>query len=183
MRVFRMIATPVLLLALLGLLIWGASWGWRNLTAPLPSPSPTPCVTKKASVITSKMVSVRVLNGGFTSGLAGRVANHLKGQGFQVIRTTNTEERVKETIVRGNADDEAKLKLVQSHFKGAIIEHDDRVDGSVDVLVGTAYEGTNPKGLPQVEAPGGVTCDYPSASPSPSGSAPAKPSPKPSPTS
>ncbi len=172
MRLFRMVATPVLLLSLLALLIWGASWGWRNLTAPLPSPSPTPCVTKSASIITSDMVSVRVLNGGFTSGLAGRVAEHLGNNGFTVLRTGNTEERVKETIVRGSTESEAKLTMLQSHFKGAIIEHDDRVDGSVDVLVGTGYEGVTGNGVTQIEAPGGVTCDYPSPSPTPSSPAP-----------
>ena len=178
-RVFRLIATPVLLLALLGILIWGASWGWKNLTAPLPSPSPTPCVTKKATVITPDMVSVRVLNGGFTSGLAGKVSDALKKQGYNVLRAGNTDDRVKTTVVRGSADDEAMLKLVQSAFTNATIEYDDRVDGSVDVLVGTVYEGMTKNPLQQIETEGGVVCEFVSPSPSPSQSSPA---PSPSPT-
>ena len=178
MRVFRLIATPVLLLALLGFLIWGATWGWNNLTAPLPSPSPTPCVTKKAAIITPDMVTVRVLNGGFTSGLAGRVGDHLKSHGYKVAHTGNTEDRVKTTVVRGNKDDEATLKLVQSEFLNSTIEYDDRVDGTVDVLVGTAYEGVNKKYMKQIETEGGVVCEF--VSPSPSASSPA---PSPSPTS
>ena len=73
MRVFRLIATPVLLLGLLGFLAWGASWGWQNLTAPAPSPPPTPCVNQSASAVTASNVSVRVFNGGFQAGLATRV--------------------------------------------------------------------------------------------------------------
>lgn len=186
MRVFRMIATPVLLLALLGFLIWGASWGWKNLTAPLPSPSPTPCVTKSAATITPQMVTVRVFNGGFTTGLAGRVRDHLTEQGYQVARTGNTDERVAETIVRGNKDNEPMLKLVQSQFRGAVIQHDDRVDGSVDILVGTEYEGVADEPMAQIETEGGVTCEFVSPSPTPatSGSpAASEPAPLPSPTS
>lgn len=177
-----MIATPVLLLALLGFLIWGAAWGWRNLTAPLPSPSPTPCVTKKAAVITPELVSVRVLNGGFTSGLAGKVGKHLENHGYTILQVGNTEERVKGTIIRGSADDGPMLQLVQSEFRNSTIEHDDRVDGSIDVLVGTAYEGVNKQFLKEVKSEGGVVCEFvsPSPSPSPSGSAAA---PSPSPTS
>ncbi len=175
MRMFRLIATPVLLLALLGFLVWGASWGWKNLTAPLPSESPTPCVTKKAAVITPGMVTVRVRNGGFTSGLATRVAGHLRSHGYKVLSVGNTEDRVKTTIVRGNADDEAMLTLLQSEFRGAVIEHDERVDGTVDVLVGTAYEGVNPKFKRQVETKGGVVCEF--VSPSPSAEPEAAPSP------
>lgn len=170
MRHFRMIATPILLLALLAFLIWGASWGWKNLTAPLPSPSPTPCVTKDAQVVTPAQVSVNVLNGGFTSGLAGRVALHLKNNGFHVIRTSNTDERVAETVIRGSKDSQPALELLKSHFKESKIEHDDRVDGSVDVLVGTTYLGVEPNPLPEVEAPGGVVCEFVSESPKPSGS-------------
>lgn len=170
MRVFRLIATPVLLLALLGFLAWGALWGWRNLTAPLPSPSPTPCVTTSASVVTAQNVAVRVFNGGFENGLAGRVGQHLTNNGFTVLRTGNTQDRVAETIVRGNSENQAALELLQSHFIGSTIQHDDRVDGTIDVLVGTVYEGVNQNFLREVEAPGGVTCEYQSPSPSPSGS-------------
>ncbi|SDL10422.1 LytR cell envelope-related transcriptional attenuator [Tessaracoccus oleiagri] len=187
MRMFRLIATPVLLLGLLGFLVWGASWGWRNLTAPLPSPSPTPCVTRSAQVITAANVSVRVFNGGFATGLAGRVAAHLRNNGFEVLRVANTDERVAETIIRGSAENEPALTLLQSHFRESVIQHDDRVDGSVDVLVGTTYMGVNPNPLPEVATEGGVTCEYPSPSPSPSPSASpggsAAPDPSASPTS
>jgi len=186
-RMFRLIATPVLLLGLLGFLVWGASWGWRNLTAPLPSPSPTPCVTKAAKVITAANVSVRVFNGGFNTGLAGRVAGNLRSKGFQILRTSNTDERVAETVIRGNPENEAALTLVQSHFLESVIQHDDRVDGTVDILVGTAWAGISANPLPEVATEGGVTCEYPSPSPSPSPSASpsgsAAPDPSASPTS
>lgn len=166
MRHIRTIGTPVVLLALLAFLIWGASWGWKNLTAPLPSPSPTPCVTVPAKSVTPSNVTIRsVANGGFTPKLATKVGDHLKSQGFEVLHVRNTEERVAATIIRGNAESAAALELVASHFKDATIEHDDRVDGTVDVLVGTQYAGAADAPLPEVITPEGVVCEFVSPSP------------------
>lgn len=159
MRSFRVYATPVVLVILVILLVWGASWGWMNLTAPLPTEEPTPCVTKKAVVVTPAQVTVRVFNGGFTTGLAGRVGKYLSSHGYKVSRVTNTEERVAETIVRGNKKDQAALDLVKSEFKSSVIQYDDRVDGTVDVLVGTTYDGIEKAPLKEVKTPGGVVCE------------------------
>ena len=84
MRIFRLIATPVILLGLLGLLIWGANWGWKALLEPLPSPSPTPCVMENTEMMNPTHVSVRVFNGGFTGGLANREGRRLTEAGFAV---------------------------------------------------------------------------------------------------
>lgn len=171
MRYFRVVGTPLLLIALLGLLFWGASWGWSKLSAPLPSPSPTPCVTKEASVIVPQNVTIRVFNGGFTSGLAKTVGNWLKDRQFQVAKVGNTDKRVKTTIVIGNKEQQAVLEFVQAQFRGATIEYDDRVDGVVDVLVGTEYGGAVEEAPLEWAAPGGTVCEAVSPSPSPSASA------------
>ena len=86
MRIFRLIATPVILLGLLGLLAWGALWGWKALTAPIPSPSPTPCVTQTVETLTGQSVYVRIFNAGFTTGAAGRLRDALESRAFNVIR-------------------------------------------------------------------------------------------------
>lgn len=172
MRIFRLIATPLLLLGLVGLLIWGAFWGWRNLTAPLPEPEPTPCVTVSAELVTVADVSVRVYNGGFTSGLANRVGSRLKEVGFNVIRIENTDERVTSgVIVRVSEDNQPAKRLVESYFADAQVEYDDRVDGTVDVLL--ASEEPTPGATPLFRVSsgeGGTTCVPPGALPSPSGS-------------
>ena len=86
MRIFRLIATPVILLGLLGLLAWGALWGWKALTAPIPSPSPTPCVTQTVETLTGQSVYVRIFNAGFTTGAAGRLLDAPASRAFNVIR-------------------------------------------------------------------------------------------------
>ena len=90
MRAFRLLATPALLIGLLIFLIWGANLGWNALTAPLPTPPPTPCVTQQVSTLTPNQVTVLVYNGGFTSGLGSKVSQALKTAGFEVAKTTNT---------------------------------------------------------------------------------------------
>ena len=141
MRIFRLIATPIVLLGLLGLLIWGANWGWKQLTAPLPSPSPTPCIMKPAEHVRSGDTVVRVYNGGFTSGLANREAKRLSDAGFLVQRIDNTDERIRGTVIRGNKSQEAQLRLVRSQFAEPTVETDDRIDGTIDVLLGTDFKG------------------------------------------
>ncbi|CAL8968777.1 hypothetical protein TESS_TESS_01744 [Tessaracoccus sp. O5.2] len=178
MRIFRLIATPVLLLSLLGLLVWGATWGWKALTEPLPSPSPTPCVMEPAEIVTVRDVTVRIYNGGFTSGLANRVGNQLTEAGFDVARVTNTEERVTGTVIRANRRETPQIRLAASYFVEPVIQYDDRVDGVVDILVGTDFAGFSEAPFAQVSSTDGQLCRVPT----PSASAP-EPSPSPSPSS
>ncbi|WP_158522706.1 LytR C-terminal domain-containing protein [Tessaracoccus aquimaris] len=167
MRIFRLIATPVILLGLLGLLAWGAFWGWNSLTAPLPSPSPTPCVTQSADSVTVSQVSVRIFNGGFTSGQASRVQSHLQSAGFNVVRTGNTEERIKVLTIRTSKSQYAQVRLVASQFVEPKIEYDDRVDGTVDILLATDKPVYNDKPLNQVSSVEGQICIVPSKTPTP----------------
>ena len=183
MRIFRLIATPVILLGLLALLIWGASWGWKALTEPLPSPSPTPCVVEEAELVNVTHVSVRIFNGGFTSGLANREARRLTEVGFKVIRVDNTDERIRGTVIRANENQTGQIRLVKSYFLEPTVEYDDRIDGTVDIYLGTdflgANDGSDPANPPlfQVSAPDGQICVVPEPSPSPSPSLSGSPSP------
>lgn len=177
MRIFRLIATPILLLGLLGLLLWAANWGWKALTEPLPSPSPTPCVVGPAEVITPADITVRVFNGGFTSGLASRVGSQLEGAGFNVAKVDNTEERIIGTVIRANERETLQAGIVAAQFIEPVIEFDTRVDGTVDVLVGTDFKGSAPTpSATQATPTDGQVCRVPSPSPSASPS-PAAPSP------
>ena len=179
MRVFRLIATPVILLALLGLLLWGANWGWKALTEPLPTPSPTPCVMQSATVVTPAQVTIRVYNGGFTTGLANRTATKLKDAGFKIAKTTNTEEMLEPTVIRGNEREKAMLELARGQFIEATIEYDQRVDGTVDVILGRSANDKNFAEAPPTEivTDAGMVCVAASKTPTPSGSGTPVPSP------
>ncbi|MFT3888634.1 MAG: LytR C-terminal domain-containing protein [Arachnia sp.] len=177
MRIFRLIATPIIMLGLLAALVWGAMWGWKELTAPLPTPSPTPCVTTSADVVTPVQVSLRIFNGGFTSGLASREATKMRDAGFTVIKVDNLEdERIKAPIVRGNQREEPSMKLVASYYENATLDFDDRVDGTVDLLLGSETPEAAKKPLKEIATDGNLcVMAARAASPSPSPSASQEP--------
>ena len=167
-RQLRLIATPIILLVLLAILLWAGSWGWRQFSAPLPTPEPIPCATQPVTTVTPEDVSIKVFNGGFTRGLAGRVARTLQNAGFTILRVDNTEERVETTTVRGNIHNQAALDLAASYFPSVTIEHDERVDGTIDVLVGSGFEDFSKTPLQEITSDTGTLCVPVTSSPDPS---------------
>jgi hypothetical protein len=144
-RIFRIVRTPVTLLILLGVLLYGAWWGYHNVIAPIPPPAPQPCVTQSIAKgqLKSNQVTVSVYNGGDRKGLAADVGRALRGKGFKVLRTANTEENVQKTVIIGADAKSPEVVFVKSFFKDSVVRTDKRVDHSVDVLVGNKYAGFN----------------------------------------
>ena len=144
-RVFRIVRTPVTLLLLLGVLMWGAYWGYNNILAPVPKIPPPPCVeqTLAKGELKASQVIIKVYNGGDRRGLAGDVGRSLRNKGFKVTLTTNTVEKISKTVIVGTDAKDPKVLFVKSFFKEAVVRADKRNDGSVDVLVGNKYGGFN----------------------------------------
>ena len=146
-RVFRIVRTPLTLLVLLGVLCYGAWWGWNNVIAKVPPLPPEPCVkqTLPNSQLRSTQVTVNVYNGGDRRGLAGDVGRALRDKGFRVQRTSNTGENIKQTVIVGANAKNPEVVLVKAFFKDSTVRADKRTDGTVDVLVGDKYGGFNKK--------------------------------------
>jgi hypothetical protein len=146
-RVFRIIRTPLTLLILLGILCYGAWWGWKNIVAPPQKTPPAPCVPTKVTdkELKSSQVTVRVFNGGDKKGLAGDVTRELRAKDFNVLDPTNTDKHVTTTIIVGNGAKNPEVLLVKSFFKKATVKADGRPNHTVDVLVGNRYAGFNSK--------------------------------------
>jgi hypothetical protein len=142
-RIFRIVRTPITLLILLGVLMWGAWWGYTNVLAPVPKIPPPPCVeqTVPKGQIQSSQVIVKVYNGGDRRGLAGDVTRSLRGKGFKVTVTDNTVEKISKTVIVGGGAKNPEVLFVKSFFKDSVVRADKRNDGSVDVLVGNKYGG------------------------------------------
>ncbi len=146
-RVFRIIRTPLTLLILLGVLCYGAWWGWKNIVAPPEKTPPPPCVPTKVTdkALKSSQVTVRVYNGGDKRGLASDVSRSLRAKDFNVLTPANTSKKVTTTVIVGNGAKNPEVLLVKSFFKKAKTKGDGRTDHTVDVLVGTKYAGFNSK--------------------------------------
>jgi hypothetical protein len=168
-RIFRIARTPVTLLILLGILCYGAYWGYTNVLAPVPPPPPTPCVdqTVQGGKLKSSQVTVSVFNGGDRKGLAGDVGRAMRDRGFKVVKTTNTAEKVQQTVIVGADPKAPEVLFVRTFFKGATVRGDKRADHSVDILVGNKYGGFN-KGAKKTYAVKAGTVCLPQQSASPS---------------
>lgn len=165
----RRLVTPVTLIALCGILAFGAWWGYKQVTAPLFPP--TPCVETSTAELATTQVVARVLNGGFTTGLGTKVKTSMEGLGFTVSSTGNTEERIKKTIIVAHTADSPEAQLVAGFFPESTVRADpNRVDGQVDVLIGSEYIDINTQAPKSVAVPSGMAClaVKPSTTPAPS---------------
>ncbi len=182
-RYVRLFGTPITLLVLLGVLFYGAWWGYQNVIKPPPARVPDPCVTQSVgSQLKTSQVTVKVYNGGSKTGLAGTVGAQLKAAGFKVAYIGNTDERIAKTLVVGASAENPEVKLLLGFFKDATVRADQRSDGTVEVLVGREFGGMNPKAARTMAVPGGAVC-LPSPTPSPTPSAAAAGTAKPAATS
>lgn len=168
-RVFRIVRTPLTLVVLLGVLCYGAWWGYTNVLKTTPPPPPTPCVPTKVTQggLRSSQVTVSVFNGGSKKGLAGDVGRSLRQYGFKVARASNTGEKIQKTIIVGAGAKNPEVLLVQSFFKESQIKVDKRSDHSVDVLVGNDYAGFNKKAKTTLAVKAKTVCLPPQVSATP----------------
>jgi hypothetical protein len=90
--------TLVTLLALAGVLLLSAMWGWSQVTEPFPGKvDPPPCVERtlaKGEKVFPQDVLVNVLNAGERNGLASSVLKQLQDAGFSSGTTRNAPKSV-----------------------------------------------------------------------------------------
>jgi hypothetical protein len=142
-RVFRAIRTPLVLLIFLGILVYGAWWGWTNIVKPVKSKPAHSCVPTKVTdkKLKTSQVTVQVKNGGDKRGLAGQVTKQLQGVQFNTRQPANTDKKIKKTVIVGHSAKDPEVKLVKRFFKKAKARGDHRSGRRVDVLVGNGYKG------------------------------------------
>jgi hypothetical protein len=167
-RIFRVARTPVTLLILFGMLLYGAWWGYHNIIKPIPPLPPTPCVEQSVpgGQLKTNQVVVKVYNGGDRKGLAADVGRSLRSEGFRVILTTNTVEKIQKTVIVGAAENNPEVLFVKSFFNESVVRSDKRADHTVDVLVGNKYGGFNNNAKTTYRVDTTTLC-LPSQSPSP----------------
>jgi hypothetical protein len=167
-RIFRVARTPVTLLILFGVLLYGAYWGYNNIIKPVPALPPEPCVVQNLpnGQLKTGQVVVRVYNGGDRKGLAADVGRSLRGKGFRVTLTTNTVEKIQKTVIVGADVNNPEVKFVKTFFKESVVRADQRVDRTVDVLVGNKYGGFDKKAKTTYQVETDTVC-LPSQTPSP----------------
>ncbi|WCC79831.1 LytR C-terminal domain-containing protein [Cutibacterium equinum] len=137
-RYVRMAGTPITLLALVVLIVVAIRAGWKAVSAPIPPPPITPCVTQDVQgTLKTTDVTVSVYNSGHTRGLASSVSKQLANVGFIIDSVANREPMVKKVTIIGQDAKDPEVALVAGYFPGAVLKSDPkRVDHEVEVVLG-----------------------------------------------
>jgi hypothetical protein len=138
----RAVATFSFVIALLlGTLVYAASYvqGWVGAPAPK-AVSNASCSSK--AVLAPKYVTVNVYNATIQPGLAAAVARLLEAQGFQIATIDNDpmgKSLDNAGEIRHGQSGTAGAMLVKMRVPNARVVKDDRMDASVDLVVGKGY--------------------------------------------
>ena len=89
-------------------------------------------------------VTVDVLNGTGTTGLAGTVADLLRGQGFAVGAVGNEPGTVNESLVRYGPNVLEQARTVAAAVPGAVLQASDSIGDAVQLVIGPGYSTVVP---------------------------------------
>lgn len=144
--------TPLTLMALIAVLVFGLLVGWRLMTEPVPSlrdstgssePSCQVQELKAGSTLRSSQVTINVLNSGTTPNLAGDTMRALTKRGFEGGLTGNAPQGVRaDSVVILDPDPKSdQVRLVAKQFaKRPKVEKSTEDDpAAVDIIVGNHF--------------------------------------------
>ncbi|MBD8044888.1 LytR C-terminal domain-containing protein [Arthrobacter sp. Sa2BUA2] len=169
-RAFHGVVLGLLIAVLIAaaIVVQGIAAGWINLPRPDIRPgAQTDCPAGPYLYQPPETVTVNVYNSTPTPGLATEVSEALKARGFNVDQTGNsTVNRAGMTaIILSGPGGEAAAFTVQQQIPSTHYIQDDRKDSSVDVVLGSTYEGLVPVEKAQAAIPGPISCPWISGSP------------------
>lgn len=142
-KLVRALKTPFTMLLLLAFVVVAGNWALSAATAPVPPRPPDPCVLTDVGLeLTPDEVTVRVLNGTETNGLASRYGAILRADGFRVIKRGNAPTNdVATSHLVGFRADSPEVVLLRQAFTGIEVVEDGRADHSVDFVIGKEFNG------------------------------------------
>jgi LCP family protein required for cell wall assembly len=132
-----------------------------------PAPAGPPPLTVPPNAIT-----LDVLNGTATTGLAGTVADQMRGQGFAVGTVGNESGPVDRTVVRHAPNAAEQARTVAAAVPGAVLQPTDGING-VQLVIGPNYSNVVPVQVPPPGAAAAPTAAAADTSPAPAAAEPA----------
>ena len=140
--------------------------------APAPAAAEQPVTTPAEQPLTAAPagITVDVLNGTATSGLAATVADQLRAQGFGVGQVGNELGVVNETVVRFGAGADEQARTVAAAVPGAVLQPSDATGGGIQLVIGPGFSDVVPVVIPPApvaapEPPAAEAPATPSAAP------------------
>jgi hypothetical protein len=107
-------------------------------SAPAPS-APAPAPAAAPAPIAPRAVTVDVLNGTGRAGLAGKVADALRGQGFAVGTVGNSTATVSSSTVRYGPGAAGKARVLAAAVPGAVLQASSSLGNAVQLVIGPNY--------------------------------------------
>ena len=120
--------------------------GEKSETPASGTPAPAPTTTPKPAQLTVTAlspysISLRVLNGTGTSGIAAETANDLANFGFQINGVADASENRTDTVVRYATGEREAAATIAQMFPGASIQADSTVSSGIEVILGSDFSG------------------------------------------
>nr|WP_275585822.1 LCP family protein [Geodermatophilus sabuli] len=113
-------------------------------TAEQPAAAPGP----QALTVEPAAITVDVLNGTATGGLAATVGDLLRAQGFGVGQVGNELGAVNQTLVRFGPGAEEQARTVAAAVPGAVVQPSESIGGAVQLVLGPGYSTVVPVQVP-----------------------------------
>jgi LytR cell envelope-related transcriptional attenuator len=151
--------TPITMVALLGILLGAAWYGWATITSAndddeqpqaQTEPGKQQCassqVFKKGTKIRAKTITVNVFNAGLITGLAGETLDDLVDNGFRRGAAENAPTGVNASNVTiiTNTLNSPQVRLVAKQFRGDVrIVVGDAIRPGINVVVGDNFRGVD----------------------------------------
>ncbi len=164
-RRWRRIRTSVTLFVLIGVVVGGAWFSWRNVmgTADETQSTDSGCAPGAPTAAPSPGdVEVNVYNSTGRAGLAASTAEQMRERGFAVLEVENDplDKDIEEPAeVRSGADQQPAANLVASLVPGSVYVSDDRTGTSVDLVLGEGFESLAPDSSPPSTEPDLPPCE------------------------
>jgi LCP family protein required for cell wall assembly len=121
--------------------------------------------------VTPDKVTLDVLNGTGTTGLAGTVADALKADGFTVGSVGNESGAVQSSVVRFGPNSAEQARTVAAAVPGAVLQPTDGIGDAVQLVIGPGYSKVVPVQVPPpgaaASAPAAADASTPAPTPAP----------------
>jgi hypothetical protein len=89
-------------------------------------------------------ITVDVLNGTGTTGLAGQVADLMRAQGFAIGTVGNEPGAVSQTLVRFGPNAAEQARTVAAAVPGAVLQPSDSIGDAVQLVLGPGFTSVVP---------------------------------------
>jgi hypothetical protein len=162
--------TVITMLVLAGMVFIAGWYAWDSITDPDESSDRASAPTCQPAAPTNAPppaeIGLNVYNATDRNGLASSIAGEMRTRGFAILDVANDpsgREITGTAEVRAHLDSQAAASLVMAQVPGAVFVADNRTDGTVDLVVGAAFEALAPPGGAPAPVPptGGASTPLP----------------------